>query len=293
MAVSPRWGIFLIATATLCWSLGGILVRLIQAEGSISGWTIVFWRAFFMAATIALGLGVRHGRRGAVAAVRRMGGAGILSGALLAASFIFYILSLSLTTVANTLVLMSASPLVAAVLARFFLKEALRPVTLGAIAVALAGITVMVANDLGQGSGPGNLAALTVAFAFGANIVVMRARPQIDMVPATLVGGVFAMLCTLPLASPLAVPPLGLLYLAVMGMVQLALGLFLFIVGARALPAAEVGLLTLLEMVFAPLWVWIGIGETPGLATLAGGGLILFALISNSVATLRQDPLRM
>lgn len=284
LAISSRRGAWLIAAATVCWSSGGIIVRLVEADG----WTIVFWRAVFLALSITTWLFVRYGRA-FMGPICAMGQAGIVSGLLLAASFIFYILAITHTTVANTLVLMSASPLVAAVLGRFVLGEPLTWQTLAAIVLALAGILTMVTDGLAGGGLVGNLCALVVAVCFGSNIVVMRAQPQVDMVPATLVGGIFALLIALPLAAPFSVTRLDFALLALMGSVQLGLGLFLFVIGARHLPSAEVGLLTLLEMVLAPIWVWVGVGETPAFLTFVGGFLILLALVGHALLTGRAD----
>lgn len=286
MTLSPRlYGAALVVAATVCWSSGGILVRLVEADG----WVIVFWRALFMALTIAGYLAVRH-RRGAVGAVRTMGWAGVLSGLLLAGCFVFYILSLTRTEVANTVVLMSASPLVAALLGRLLLREPLSGRTLAAIATAFAGIAYMVAGGLGQGSLSGNLFALGVALCFGANIVVVRTQPQVDMVPASLVGGLFAALFALPAVVPaaLAVAPADLLVLAAMGVGQLGMGLFLFLTGVRYLKAAEAGLLGLLETVLTPIWVWIGIGEVPPTNALVGGGIVLLAVAAHAVMSARE-----
>ena len=74
-----------------------------------------------------------------------------------------------------------------------------------------------------------------------------------------------------------------------MGCVQLALGLFLFVRGAPHLTAAEVGLLTLAEVVLAPVWVWLAFGETPAPSTLAGGGIVIAALAAHSALGIRRS----
>ncbi|HYD31738.1 MAG TPA: DMT family transporter, partial [Azospirillaceae bacterium] len=194
------------------------------------------------------------------------------------------------TSVANTMVLMSGSPLVAAVLARFVLGERLSGRTLIAIALALAGITVMVAGSLGGGGMVGNLFALLVAVCFGANIVVLRSKPGVDMVPTTMIAGILSALMALPFASPLSVSGHDLALVALMGCMQLALGLLLFVTGSRHLSSAETGLLTLLESVLAPIWVWIGIGETPTVPTLVGGSVVLAALVLQATAGAPPSP---
>lgn len=271
-------GALLVAGACLCWSSGGILVRLLEVQGL----AVVFWRSLFMVLAVALGLFAVHRRR-AFGVVIAVGWPGVLSGLLLALTFLGYILSLTYTQVANTMVLMSASPLVAALLARLLLQERLDGTTALAIGVAMLGIAVMFGHGVVAGSLVGDGFALLVALSFGANIVVLRRWRGIDMVPATMLGGLFSAVATLPWAGAAPVSSGDLALLATLGCFQLALGLALFVGGSRRLRAAELGLLTLLETVLAPLWVWIGLGETPGLPALLGGALVLTAVI---IATL-------
>jgi drug/metabolite transporter (DMT)-like permease len=275
-------GALLVAGACLCWSSGGILVRMLALDGLV----IVFWRSLFLAVTVALALAVVY-RRQAPARIAAVGWHGVLSGILLGGAFVGYILSLTLTQVANTMVLMSASPLVAAVLARLVLKEPLGRATAVCIGVAMTGILVMFGHGVAAGSLLGDALALSVALTFGANIVVLRRWREIDMVPATMLGGLISAAATAPWAAgaPVTAPELGIL--AALGCFQLALGLFLFVRGSRRLAAAELGLLCLLETILAPLWVWIGLGETPSPTAMVGGGLVLAAVIG---LTLRGRP---
>ncbi len=267
-------GALLVAAACLCWSSGGILVRLLDLDGVV----IVFWRSVFMALAVGLGLFIAHRRR-APAMVVAVGWPGLLSGLLLSGAFIGYILSLTLTQVANTMTLMCASPLVAAVLARLILNERLSGTTAVAIGVAMAGIAVMFGHGVAAGSVLGDGFALFVALTFGANIVVLRRWRAIDMVPATMIGGVISAAMTAPWAIDVRIDAADLLVLAALGCGQLGLGLFLFVRGSRKLAAAELGLLSLLEVILAPLWVWIGIGETPSPTAMIGGGLVLAAVV--------------
>ncbi len=272
-------GALLVAGAALCWSSGGILLRLIE---SASGLAMVFWRSAFMALAIGLWLLLRH-RGGLFAAVRAVGLPGGVSALLLTGAFVGYVLSINETAVANTMLIMSASPLVAALLARVLLGERLRGRTLLAIAVAFTGIAAMFGDELGQGHALGNGLALMVAVCFGSNIVLLRRFRNIDMIPVMLLAGLVSAALTLPFAEPFAVSTRDLFILAGMGIFQLALGLFLFIRGTRYLTAAEVGLLGLLETVCAPLWVWIGIGERPSGTALLGGALVLTGVVGQAL----------
>lgn len=280
-------GALLVAGACLCWSSGGILVRLLDLDGAV----IVFWRSAFMALAVTLGLFAAHRRR-APEVIMAVGWQGFLSGLLLSGCFIGYILAVTRTEVANTMVLMSASPLVAAVLARVILKERLSLATGLAIAVAMIGIAMMFGHGIAAGSIAGDAFALFSALMFGANIVVLRRFRHIDMVPASLLGGLISAAVTAPWAINVPVAAADLAVLATLGCFQLGLGLFLFVRGSRRLVAAELGLMSLLETVLAPLWVWIGIGETPAAAAMLGGSLVLAAAISLPLQErLRRSPL--
>jgi drug/metabolite transporter (DMT)-like permease len=279
-------GAVLVCAAALCWSLGGLFVRLIGNH--LDGWTIAFWRSAFMALTVGGWLLAANGLK-AFADYRAMGWASVLSGLLLAVSFVMFILAITRTSVANAVVLQSAAPLASAILGRIFLREALTPPTLVAIVVAVAGVTLMFAGALGGGDLLGNALALGVAISFGANIVVVRAARELDLVPATVLAGLFAMGATLPLASLAAPSAYDLGLLAAMGTLQLGLGLFLFMRGAPYLTAAQVGLLTLLEVILAPIWVWLAFAEMPPPLSLGGGAVVLSALVAHSALSLRRS----
>jgi drug/metabolite transporter (DMT)-like permease len=279
-------GAALVCAAAVCWSLGGLFVRLIGDD--LDGWTIAFWRSAFMVLAVGSWLVAVNGLK-AFAVYRAMGWAGVLSGLLLAGSFVMFILAITRTSVANAVVLQSAAPLVSAVLGRIFLREALTPPTLVAIVVAVAGVTLMFAGALGGGDLLGNALALGVALSFGANIVVVRAARGLDLVPATVLAGLFAMAATLPLASVAGPSTYDLGLLAAMGTLQLGLGLFLFMRGAPHLTAAQVGLLTLLEVILAPIWVLLAFAEMPPPLSLVGGAIVLSALVAHSALSLRRS----
>ena len=278
-------GAALVCAAAFLWSLGGLFVRQLD---DLDAWTIAFWRAAFMALAVGGWVLAANGAR-TVQVYRAMGRKGVLSGVLLGAAFIMFILAITRTTVANAVVLQSAAPLVSALLGRIFLKEALSPRTILAILVAVAGVALMFADALGGGDLVGNLLALAVAAAFGANIVVVRASRSVDLVPATVLAALFAMAAALPMASLSAPTVRDLALLAAMGTLSLGLGQFLFMRGAPKLTAAAVGLLCLLEVILAPIWVWLAHDERPHTMALVGGGIVLAALALHSALGIRRS----
>lgn len=280
-----RKGIALMIAAGLCWSTAGILVRNVALDDP---WEIVLWRSVFMAAFVAVVLAIQHRGR-ALAQIVATGMPGVWSGLALAATFFFFILSVTQTTVANTLVLMSTGPFFVALAGRLFLGERVPARTWAAITVALAGVVLMFADGLGSGQLAGNLLALGVPVAFAFNVVLLRHyRASVDLVPSVLLAGLFAIAVAAPLAWPFTASARDLAVLAVMGSVQVGAGCVLMTMASRYLTAGEIGLLALLETMLGPLWVWLGIGERPTPLALAGGAIVLGALLANAAAGRRS-----
>jgi drug/metabolite transporter (DMT)-like permease len=279
-----RKGIFLMLGAGLSWSTGGIIIRNLTLADP---WEIVFWRSSFMV-IFMLGILLAWHRTRMMKKIIEVGWLGLLAGAFLASTFFFFILSLERNTVANTLVLMSVSPLLVALLGRIILSELLPLRTGVAIAVALLGILIMFYDGLDAGQSLGNFFALGVAIALSLNIIVLRrVGSSVSMAPAVLLAGFFAIAFSLPLAWPLAASPHDLTLLWIMGWLQLGAGCLLMTLAAPYLLAGEIGLLGLLEPVLGTIWVWLGIGERPTNFALIGGGIVIGALLVNALYGMR------
>jgi drug/metabolite transporter (DMT)-like permease len=286
-------GIALMLGAGLCWSLGGIIVRKLTLTDV---WEIVGWRALFMVLFLAALLVVLRGRT-AAASVRAIGAAGLIAGVCLAAQIYCFIFALSNTSAANTFVLMSLSPLFAALAGWLFLRERVASHTWLAIGIALAGIVMMFGDGLttvgASGLWLGNFFALCIPILYACQILFVRkvrgANDQApDLLPTVFAGGLIALVPALLLAGPLTASARDVSLLALMGCVQLGLGCWLMTLAVRHLRAAEMGLLSLSETILAPLWVWLGVGEAPSAAALAGGALIVGALVVNGWLMLRS-----
>lgn len=285
--LSHRAAIAVMACAALMWSIAGVLTRQLE---SAAGFEITFWRSVFAGLTVLSALAWQK-RRHAFHAVRASGGLGLLSGLMWAVMFCCFMLALTRTTVANTLIVMSISPLLTALLALAFLRQRIAPRTWIAIGFALAGMLWMFAGNVEGGSGAhiaGMLIALGVPLAASVNVIAMKkAGQQVDLVPAVLLGCVFSLAGMLPLAWPLQASWHDLGILATLGIFQLGLPCMMMVIAARALSAPEVSLLALLEVVFGPVWAWLGAGEAPSGATLSGGAMVLGALLLNELLALR------
>jgi DME family drug/metabolite transporter len=278
-------GIILIVSATFFLSLAGVIVRAL----SVDEWNIVFWRSLFMMLTMLVVLAVM--KRGRVAsAFREAGRAGFYAGIAIGLAIICYIFSISRTTVANTLVLVAAAPLFAALLGTVMLKERVAVRTWLAIAVACGGIALMFLERMGAGELVGNLFAIVAAILYAFSIVVMRGSGEVNLIPAICIAGAVSATLTLPYANFTTIALRDMAILAAMGVGQMGLGLVLFVFGAQRLPAAETSLLALIETILAPLWVWLTINEVPSDWAFIGGGVLFGAVLVNTALSLRRRP---
>jgi drug/metabolite transporter (DMT)-like permease len=277
----------LVAGAAACWSSGGLIARLVTTDA----WTTTLWRGVFSAAFLIVVVAVVR-RQGVIAQWRTIGGPGVGVAACLATASTCFILSLSRTSVANTLILMSVGPWVAGLLGWLLLGERVRPRTWLTMGVALGGVAVMVSGSYGAGRLTGDVLAIMMASAFAMATVLVRRHPEIQMTPAASLAAVLAAVAALPLASPLAVSARDLGLLALFGIGQFGAGFLLFTAGARLLPVAETSLIGMLETVLGPLWVWLVLGEEVGVRSIVGGLVILGALAAHTLLDLAGTMMR-
>jgi drug/metabolite transporter (DMT)-like permease len=259
--------------AAVAWSTAGIL----QRELTMDTATQVAGRALFAMLTL-FGYLVVVERGGLVAAVRAIGRDGVAVAACMAIASGTFIVALNHTSVAHVLFIQAAAPVAAALLARAFIGEPITARTWVAMLVAMGGVGLMIGSPSG-GDLPGDLLALVMMFAFAVAIVITRHRRDISMAPATCLAQFMLLIVAAPFASPSQIGPRDLLLLVALGAFQMGLGLVLFTVGARLLPASEVAMITLLEVVLGPLWVWVFLSEKPDTATLIGGAIVIAAVV--------------
>jgi drug/metabolite transporter (DMT)-like permease len=272
-ARSHRRGQLYVALAALAWSSAGVLQRGL----SVNAATQVAVRAAF--AGVALLAWVAFSERGRVVeACRSVGGAGVAFAACVAVASGSFIVALNHTTVAHVLFIQAMAPVLAALLAWLALGEPVSTRTAVAMGVAIAGVALMVGGP-GGGSLLGDGLSLLMALAFAVSIVISRHRRDVSMLPATCLAQLFLVVAFLPFAAPGGMPGDDLVALAALGAGQIGLGLAFLTVGARLIPAAQVALITLLEVVLGPLWVWLAIDERPTTATLVGGAIVVVAVV--------------
>jgi drug/metabolite transporter (DMT)-like permease len=279
-------GIVVVMLAGVFWSLAGILIRNVEAA---TDWQILFIRSSTLSLMLACVLAARHRSR-TISEFRAIGWTGIVGGISLGMGFCGFVLALNHTTVANAVFILSASPFVTAPLAFLILGEQPRNATWIAMAAAAVGVAVMIAGGIRAGALFGNVMSLVAVLGFAGFAVALRRGRQTDMLPAVCLAGISSALGAATMVDSFAVSPRDFLLCATMGVVQLGVGLILFVNGSRHVPAAELALLSLTEVVLGPLIVWVGVGEVPGVLTLAGGAIVLSAIIGHALSGIRRKP---
>lgn len=275
-------GVLLVAAAALCWSSGGLLARLVDTDT----WTTVFWRGIF-SAVFLLGVGAVQARRTGAGLGSSLGWPGLVMAAGFATASTCFINALARTSVANALVLQSTSPFIAALLGWAMMGERVRGRTWLAMAAALCGTAVMASRSWGAGSIAGDVLAVITAASFAAAAVTVRGHADVNLPAAAGLAGLLGAAVAWWPAQPLSASAGDLALLAAFGAGQLGLGLMLFTAGARLIPVAEASLIAVLESVLGPLWVWLLLGEAPAGPSLAGGAVILGALMVHTAIDLR------
>ena len=281
-------GLTLTLAAVLVLSPDALLVRLIAADA----WTLLFWRGLLAGITLTIAL-VTIYRQQLIAMFRASGRLGLLSALVAAIGSIFFVCSLRQTTVANTLVILAATPLLAALFSRLFLGETIQRRTWVAISSAFIGVLVIFSGSLASENLVGDLFAVCASCSWAGNLVIVRRARPLNMVPANAFGNLliapFALLFG---AKPFAIVPEDILLLLILGVLVLPISYALISLAPRLLQAPEVSLTLLLETLLGPFWVWLVINEQPAKATIGGGVLILGTLIIHTLISMRIDSSR-
>ena len=284
MKLTHNRAVLLMLAVTLMWSIAGVVTRHLEHARSFE---VTFWRSFFTVLALLVILPLFQGRD-VFRRMQRGGSALWISGICWCGMFTFFMVAITLTSVANVLVTMSIGPLLTALASRLFIGHKIPLRTWVAIVVAGCGIGYMYGSQISQGvSVVGTLVALCVPISGAANwTVTQHAHAQghdVDLIPAVLIGAVFSCILTLPLAFPFQASGHDLTLLAGLGVVQLAIPSALSVLCARVLKAPEVSLLGLLEVIFGILLAWVGANEVPGANVLSGGALVIGSLAVNEL----------
>jgi drug/metabolite transporter (DMT)-like permease len=278
-------GIVMMLLAGLCLSVGGLITRYIQTA---TGWQLMVYRAAGMVVVLLAILAIKERGR-ILAPFRAMGWGGLAAAIVLATSMIAYLFALLLTSVANTMFVVSSAPFFAALIGWLLLKERVRVLTWIAIAAAVIGMGIMFAGGFATGHLAGLVTALAAAVTYALLVVMLRRFRNVDMLPALILAALLAGAASAAVAGDIAVPTNDMLLGLLMGAVQTAGGFGFIMLGARRVPAAEGALVLLVEPILAPIWVWIFVAEVPSTVALVGGVIVLGAVLAQAVASVAWE----
>jgi len=283
-------GVLLVVCAGVLWSFNGLAIRLIADAGT---WEVLFWRSFGTVPVLLAFIAWRSGGH-PLERMMRVGGAGAIGGLCLVLAFAGAIYAIQTTTIANAVFLFAASPFFTALLGRVLLGETVRRATWIAMAVAGVGMFAMVREGLEGGALAGNIAALVSAVGFAGFTVTLRWGRLEDMMPAVVLGALFSMVAAAAILAlqggSVVVSATDTLVAIGMGAGLLATGMALYTLGSQVVPAAELTLLSMVEVLLAPVWVWLILGETASPATFFGGAILLAAIAGNALSGVRRKP---
>jgi DME family drug/metabolite transporter len=289
-------GVALAAAGAACWSLGGALVRL---TSGIDAWQIIFYRSLTLLVCMLIWLIAAYGRR-LPHLIVEAGANAVIAGIACGLAGLTFLASLFYTTVAQSIFMVGLSPFLSAILGYWILRERIAGITWLAMSVALVGMAIMLIGNLGSGSLLGTALAIYSAFCFSCYSVLLRWGQKTDMSVALIWNALFLIAAsTVVLLMPTGLRPitgpavlnigaLNILITVVMGAIQLTLGLVLFTLASRSVPAAQLSLLALIEPTLSPLWAWLVAHELPPIFTFIGGAVILSAIAVQAIFSARR-----
>ena len=280
----PGYALIVMGAFFLSW--GGLLVR--EFDGN-DIWQILFWRAFFFTITLIIFIYYTY-KKEAVSAIKKSGLPGIIGGFAMSLGFIAYIVSMTETTVANVLFIISTQTIWLAIFGYLFLKEKISLKTFLSIILAMIGIAVMIGGSLNKGSLFGNLIALFIPINFAFLILLIRKFSKLDLVPALFYAGVIIVIVAFFMSETILISKHNLLVSFLLGSFQHACGFICIVIGARSTPAVVVGLLMLTETLLGPFWVFLFLNEIPPMSVFVGGSIILIAVIFKTIEKKRTKP---
>lgn len=289
-SISYLNGVLLVLMAGVFWSTMGLGIRNIEVANV---WQILFYRSWALGAFLFMLITLRSGYK-PIITIRKAGVAGAIGGMGLVLAFAGGIYAIQTTTVANAMFLFAAAPFLAAVLGWVILRESVRKATWVAMVFAIAGIAIMVLNGISAGRMGGNISAIISAAGFAIFTIALRWGKLEDMLPAVFLAGVFAIIVSAMVCQfggyGFDVPANDIAIALSLGVFQVGLGLAVYTIGSKVVPAAELALLSMTEVLLGPIWVWLFIGETASLFTLVGGAILMLAIAGNAISGLRRKP---
>lgn len=276
IAQTRRLGTLLVLASAVMWSTAGLFVRM----ANLDVWSMVGWRSLFSALVLGACLGLQ--RRGALPTngpALELGRSGLASALLGALGAVTYVMSLSWTSVANVMTIYATLPFATTLIAWLWLRERVTKRFLLAGLVAFLGVVVTVGAAFAPRDLMGIVAALVMMLTFAGQLVLSRRYPHMDTLRMILWSSIFSLLVSIPFMQPVLPPARALAACALYGAISTGLGYVLVLMGSRIIGAGEAGLLSMLDVVLGPIWVWLFYDERVGPATALGGGTVLLAMV--------------
>ncbi len=271
-------GYILLLFGGFCLSWGGLIIRSFE-EASV--WQILLLRSIFFMIALIVFLVITY-KKNTIKIIKDAGYPALLGGLVMSFSFIAFVVSMSNTTVANVVFIISTQTMFLAIFGYFYLKEKISLISFFSILLAMGGIIIMVGDSLSSGSFFGNIVALAIPINFSILVMIIRKNKNLDMVPAIFFSGIFSIIYGLFLAESFVFTSHDILMGFFLGVPQLAFGFICITIGSRSTPSTTVGLLMLTETLFGPIWVWLFLNEIPPSSVLIGGAVIILAIITKS-----------
>ena len=268
-------GPLLVFIGAFCLSFGGLIVK--SFEGATL-WQILFWRSIFFSLVIGIFLLITH-KKNFIKSFYNSGIPGLLGGVVLSIGYFSYVFAMYNTTVANTNFIIQTQVIFLAIFGYVFLKEKISKLTLTSIILAVAGIILMIGNNLSPGQLEGNIVAFIMPISFATLILIIRKYPNTDMIPLQFIAGLGALVIGYLFSSKIIISAHDIFLGFLAGSLQVGLGFIFITIGARSTPSALVGIIMLTEAVLGPLWAWLFANENPPLVVLIGGTIIIFAVL--------------
>ena len=285
-----KQGLLLVLMAGVLWSTVGLGIRMIQ---DATVWQILLYRSVSLSGLLAAVIYLRSGVS-PVAAIFSSNLNTHVAGLSLVAAYSGGIFAIQNTSVANAMLLFATAPFLAAILGLVVLREKVRAFTWFAILISLVGVSIMIYDKTDGMALSGSLAALGSALGFAIFTVALRLGQAGDMLPSVFLSGIYAILITGSICALIDLKfVLGLSDGSIalgMGVFQVGAGLILYTVGSKILPAVELTLLSLAEVILGPIWVFLFLNETASVNTLIGGAIVLLAIVGNALAGTRRKP---
>jgi RarD protein len=277
----------LVLFAGLLWSFGPYVVRNMDNPGSVP-WQYIFGRGLTIFTVLNLYLFFDEGKN-FYKNYFKMGFSGIIGGVGLGVAMITFIWSITNTTAAITLLCLAAMPFITALLGFLFLRERISINVWLAIILAAIGIIIIAFGNTEKTSLRGLIFGITSAVGFSIFSVTLRWRKETPKFTTVAIAGLFCVCVALTFiaindSTILSTSYNGALF-SLHGTI-VCMGLILYSIGSKAIPAAELTLLSLTEVIGGIFWVWLplfGINEVPTTNTIIGGFFLFMSIIYYSL----------